>query len=185
MRKFELLFLAIAFMTTKSNGQTLQPSDLADKIVYAFQTKDFEIYKKLLIDSGDYKEFMNDFFKNNHIPQSEQQRFVEKEKIFADSADLKYRKEFERLLKKGEKLSIDWTKIKKDTFVFKVDEPVNSNKKALTGYLNFTYKNTVYVFFGIEAMELSSGYKISNIRTILKGGVEQYVNPDLLDNGDL
>ena len=47
MRKFELLFLAIAFMTTKSNGQTLQPSDLADKIVYAFQTKDFEIYKKL------------------------------------------------------------------------------------------------------------------------------------------
>jgi hypothetical protein len=59
------------------------------------------------------------------------------------------------------------------------------DKKSLSGHLNFMYKDTTYVIFGIEAIELSSGYKISNVRTILKGGVEEYIDPNLLDDEDL
>jgi hypothetical protein len=41
------------------------------------------------------------------------------------------------------------------------------------------------VIFGIEALKLSSGYKISDIRGILKGNVEQWVDPDSLEDDDL
>jgi hypothetical protein len=185
MQKIIFFSFASFIMSLNSSGQSLNPNDLADKIITAFQKKDFESYKKLMLDTLDYKEFMNDFFKSNHVPALEQKQLEEKQKMFADSADLQYRKDFERLLRKGEKLGIDWTQIKRGKFVFKDDKPVNSDKKSLSGHLNFTYKNTTYVFFGIEAMELSSGYKLSEIRTVLKGGVEQYVNPDLLDDDDM
>lgn len=185
MQKLKLLFLATVFMTTTSIGQTLQPNDLADKIVAAFQTKNFADYRNLLLTTADYKEFLNDFFKSNHISEAEQKEFADKEKLFADSADIQFQKEFNRLLNKGVKLGIDWTQIKRAKFVFKEDKPVNSDKKSLTGHLNFIYKDTTYVIFGIEAIQLSSGYKVSNVRTILKGGVGQYVDPDLLDDEDL
>ena len=185
MRKLKLLFLATVFMTTDFIGQTLQPNDLADKMIAAFQTKDFISYRKLLLTAEDYKEFLNDFFKANHISESEQKEFADKEKHFADSAEIQFQMEFNRLLNKGVKLGIDWTQIKKAKFVFKDDKPVNSDKKSLSGHLNFIYKNTTYVIFGIEAIELTSGYKISDIRTILKGGVKEYVEPDLLDDEDL
>jgi hypothetical protein len=185
MRKLKLLFLETVFMTTTSIGQTLQANDLADKIVAAFQTKNFADYRKLLLTIADYKEFLNDFFKSNHISESEQKEFADKEKLFVDSAEIQFQKEFNRLLNKGVKLGIDWTQIKKSKFVFKEDKPIDSDKKSLSGHLNFIYKGTTYVIFGIEATELLSGYKISNIRTILKGGVDQFVDPDLLDDEDL
>jgi len=185
MRNLRLLFLATVFMTTDSIGQILQPNELADKIIAAFQTKDFVSYRKLLLTTADYKEFLNDYFKVNHIPESGQKEFADIEKKFADSADIKFQMEFNRLLNKGVKLDIDWTQIKRAKFVFKEDKPVNSDKKSLSGHLNFIYKDTIYVIFGIEAIELSSGYKISNIRTVLKGGVGQYIDPDLLDEEDL
>ena len=172
-------------MTTNSTSQTINPNDLADKIIAAFQTKNFIEYRKLLPITADYKEFLNDFFKSNHIPASEQQEYAEKEKLFADSAEIQFKKEFDRLLNKGMKLGIDWAQIRKSKFVFRDDKPVNSDKKSLSGHLNFIYKDTTYVIFGIEAIELSSGYKISNIRTILKGCVGQFIDPDLLDDEDM
>jgi len=185
MRKLKLLFLATFFMTTDSIGQISQPNELADKIIASFQTKDFVSYRKLLLTTADYKEFLNDYFKSNHIPESGQKEFADIERKFADSADIKFQMEFNRLLNKGVKLDIDWTQIKRAKFVFKEVKPVNSDKKSLSGHLNFIYKDTIYVIFGIEGIELSSGYKISNIRTILKGRVGQYIDPDLLDEQDL
>jgi hypothetical protein len=185
MRRLKLLFLATVFMTTDSIGQISQPNELADKIIASFQAKDFVSYRKLLLTTADYKEFLNDYFKANHIPESGQKEFADVEKKFADSADIKFQMEFYRLLNKGVKLGIDWTQIKRAKFVFQEDKPVNSDKKSLSGHLNFIYKDTTYVIFGIEAIELSSGYKISNIRTILKGGLGEYVDPDLLDDEDL
>lgn len=185
MQKFILLFLATIIMAINSTGQALKPADLADKIITAFKAKDFDSYKQLLIDSTDYLEMLEDYFKNNHIPQTEKERFLKMGKQFADSGAAENRKEFDRLISKGEKLGINWTKIEVSKFVFKNDKPTNSDKKALSGHLNFIFKDTTYVIFGIEATELSSGYKISSIRTILKGGVKQYVDPDLLDDADM
>jgi len=185
MRQFKLIFIATIFMTSNSIGQTFKPNEIADKLFTAFQTKSYESYKKLLFNTSDYQESLNDFFKNNNVGDSERKEFAEKKKLFADSADSQYRKEFERLLNKGVKLGIDWTKIRKGKFVFKEANAVNSYKKSLSGHLNFLYNDSTYVIFGIEAIELSSGYKISDIRTVLKGGVGQYVDPDLLDDDDM
>jgi len=185
MQKFILLFLSTLIMASNSTGQTSKPADLADKIIIAFRTKNFDSYKQLLIDTTDYKEMLKDYLKNDHIPEAEKERLLKMGKQFADSGDTEYRKEFERLIGKGEKLGINWTEIKESKFVFKNDKPTNSNKKSLSGYVNFTFKDTTYVIFGIEATELSSGYKISSIRTILKDGVGQYVDPDLLDDADM
>lgn len=44
-------------MVLNSTGQTLKPSDFADKLISAFQTKNFGNYKILLPDTGDSKEF--------------------------------------------------------------------------------------------------------------------------------
>jgi hypothetical protein len=186
MQKLKLLFfVATVFMTTNSIGQALQPNDLADKIITAFQKQSFADYRKLLPTTTDLKEMLDDFVKRNHIPESEQKEFVNKEKVFTDSADIEFQNEFNRLLNKGIKLGIDWAQIRKAKFVFKEDMPVNSGKKSLSGHLNFIYNDSIYVIFGIEATELSSGYKIESIRTILKEGVEEYVDPDLLDDEDL
>jgi hypothetical protein len=185
MRKIPLLFFATLTMTLNSTGQAFNSNDLADKIIDAFQTKSFETYNKLLLDSTGYKEFLNDFLENNRVPEAQRKQFADREKMFADSATLEARKDFDRLLSKGVKLGVDWTQVKKAAFVFNEDTPENSGKKTLHGHLNFTYKHTTYVIFAIEAIQLSSGYKILSIRTILKGGVRQYVDPDLLDDEDI
>jgi len=185
MKQIKLLFLATVFMTSNSIGQIFQPNDFADKILITFQTKNFADYRQLVMTSTDYKEFLNDFFKNNNIPKSEQKQFEDKEKLFADSADIQIQKDFDSLIIKGVNLGIEWTQIKKAKFVFKVDKPIDSDKKTLTGHLNFIYKDTTFVLFGIEAIEFTSGYKISSIRTVLKGGIEEFVDPDSLDDEDM
>ena len=185
MRKNLFLFLASLIMTLDSMGQTFNSNDLADKIINAFQTKSFEKYNKLMLDSTAYKEFLDDFLENNRVPDEQRKQFAEREKMFADSAALQFQKDFDRLLNKGIKLGVNWAHIRKAKFIFNEDTPQNSRKKTLHGHLNFTYKDTTYVIFGIEAMQLSSGYKILSIRTILKGGIEQYVGPDLLDDEDI
>ena len=185
MQKITFLFFLTIFMATNSVGQILTSNDLTDKLITAFQTQNFESYKALMLDAVDYRELSGNFFKNNRIPESEKKHFAKNEKMFADSSNLQYRKVFERLLNKGLKLGIDWTQIIKSDFIFKDDKPINSDIQTLGGHLNFTYKETTFVIFGIEAVKLSSGYKISNIRTILKGGVAQYVDADLLDDEDM
>lgn len=54
-------------MALNSTGQTLKPSDLADKLISAFQTRNFENYKILVLDTTDYKEFLNGFLTNNRV----------------------------------------------------------------------------------------------------------------------
>jgi hypothetical protein len=184
MRRSIVLFISIIFIAINTIGQVLSPDALAGKIIFAFKTSDFDSFKKLMFDVIDYKELLNDYIKSNHIPETKQKDLAQREKHFADSADIHYKQEFDRLLNKGIKLGIDWTQIKKDTFVFELGTRVNSDKKSLSGHLNIKFKDTLYVIFGIEAEELSSGYKISDIRTILKGGIGQYFDPDLLDDAD-
>jgi len=55
--------VATIITTVNSTGQTQKPADLAEKIIIAFKTKNFDRYKELLIDTTDYKELMQDYFK--------------------------------------------------------------------------------------------------------------------------
>jgi len=55
----------------------------------------------------------------------------------------------------------------------------------VSGHLNFTCNGKNYVLFGIEATDFTNGLKLSRIRTVQKGGVKEYVDPDLMDDADL
>ena len=186
MTRLLLLLTFAIIMTIDTSGQTASKlSDFANNIIFAFKTQDFQRFKSLSLDTSDYKEFINDFIKSNHISAQEQESLKQKEKLFADSADDSYKKEFDRLIAKGNKLSVDWTKIEQAKFVYEADKPVNSTLRSLSGHLNFKCGNKTFVLFGIEALLFNSGYKISEIRTVLDGGVDKYINPDLLDDDDI
>ena len=178
-----LLFVSILTMAN-SDAQILNPDSLSDKIIAAFRKKNFEDYKRLLLNSADYQEMLKDYFEHNNYPQTEQKEVIKKSKHFDDTADVHYGGEFRRLLDKGKNIGIDWTQIKKVKFVFNEQKPSNSDNTWLSGHLNFSFKDSSYTFFGIEGIRLSTGYKISEIRTVLKGEVGQYVDPDLLEDED-
>lgn len=187
MQKTLFILLAMAIMTANAKAQRLKPDIVADSLVAAFQKKNFESFKALLLDSTDYQEFLDNYFSQPNSSKKDKEEFniTAKVKLFTDSSNDAYLKDFERLYNKGEKIGIEWNRIKKSEFIVEITKPVDSDKKVLTGHLNFYYNDAAYVFFGIEAMELKSGYKITNIRTVLKGGILQYVEPDLLDDDDL
>jgi hypothetical protein len=185
MQKIILVLISTIIMPVNSSGQNSESDSLADKVIAAFQSKNFEKFKKLMLDTADYEEFIKDLIESNHIPESERDKFRKRDKPSAEVVKMQYRKEFDRLISKGLKLGIDWTVVKKAKFVFKDNQPINSTIRSLSGHLNFIYKDTTYVIFGIEALKLSSGYKISDIRGILKGNVEQWVDPDSLEDDDL
>ena len=178
-----LLFVTILAMTN-SDAQISNSDSLSEKIIAAFRKQKFEDYKMLLLNSADYQEMLKDYFENNNYPITEQKEAINKAKHFDDTADVHYAREFKRLLEKGINIGIDWTQIKKVKFVFNEQKPSNSGNTVLSGHLNFSYKDSSYTFFGIEVYKLSSGYKISEIRTVLKGEIGQYVDPDLLDDDD-
>lgn len=104
---------------------------------------------------------------------------------FDEQADSTYKAQFTRILNKGEQLGIDWKDVVFSDFIYKADKAVNSSKSSVSGHLNFTCKGKTYVLFGIEATELTNGLKLSSIRTVQKGGVKEYVDPDLMDDADL
>ncbi len=131
-----------------SSGQSLSPEALGDKILFAFQTKSFNDFKTL----------------------------------FMDTAENKNRMEFERLIKKGEKIGIDWTNIRKSDFIFREDSVTNPDRRSMGGFLNVISNKTHYVIFGIKAIDGSSGYKITGIRTVLAGMIEEYIDPDKLES---
>lgn len=75
--------------------------------------------------------------------------------IIRKNIDSVYRAEFNRLLIKGDKFDIDWSQITFLKFIFQKDKPKNSDITSLSGHVNFKYKDTVYVMFGLEAMEIN------------------------------
>lgn len=159
--------------------QSAAPDNLGRQLFDVFKSGDFEKFKLLLFNSADYKEVLTDPFRSS--PGTESQEVQRKVALFDRSAASEYRKLYNRLIRKGEKTGIDWTSIEFGKFVYKEDKPVNSSKKFVSGHLNFTAHGVSYTLFGIEAMQFAGGYKISGIRSVLKGSVGEHVDPDLLE----
>ena len=180
-----LLLLVTLTMTITSSGQTSKETDFAKKIVDVFKSKNLDNYKQLTPTKADVEELYNDKGVIRGLGVDNDEKYKKALETYEKSADSNYRAQFNRLLKKGDKLGIDWTQITFLKFVFHKDKPKNSDKTFLSGHVNFKYKETVYVLFGLEAMCIKGDYKINMIRTVQKGGVGQYVDPDLLDDDDL
>jgi hypothetical protein len=179
MIKIIFAFLFSIILGMNLNAQVINSAELSDTIISAFKTKEFTNFKKLLFDTSDYKEFVDIVFKVSHIPEEQKPQFLINLKLNADSANKKYIQDFDGLIIKGEKIGIDWNKISKAKFVYK-----KTNKLFLNAHLNFICKDSSFVFYGITMIKLTSGYKLTEIRTIRKGNIEEYINSDLLDDAD-
>ena len=170
-------------MTLPSTGQTSKENDFAEKVLESFKSKDYDTYKNILASRKDLEELFADIQQHDAIQRpSEWKHTLEK---FDQQADSTYQAEFKRILQKGEKLGIDWSQAKFSNFLFQTDKAANSSKTSLSGHINFTCKGTTYVLFGLEATELSNGYKVNMLRTVQKGGVTEYIDPDLMDDEDI
>jgi hypothetical protein len=182
MYKLSLLLLTFT-MTLTSIGQTSKENDFAKKVLEAFKSKDYKTYKNILTTRKDLEELFADIQQHDGVQR--QQEWKQSLKKFDEQADSTYQAEFKRILEKGEKLGIDWTQVQFTNFVFRADKAVNSSKTSLTGHINFVCKGSTYILFGVEAMELSNGYKLNMLRTVQKGGLSEYVDPDLMDDDDI
>lgn len=171
-------------MALTSIGQNLKENGFALKVLGALKSRNFEDYKKVMVNKKDLEELFADLAKNDKIMRLQDPPNNPLER-FDKEADSTFRAEFNRIIRKGESLGIDWAHVDFSDFIYKADKPVNSSKTSLNGHLNFTYNGSTYVLFGIEALELANGYKLNGIRTVQKGGVKEYVDPDLLDDEDL
>ncbi len=185
MHRLFLLLLVTFTMTLTSSGQTSKEMNFAKKIIDAFISKSFDNYKQLTPTKADVEKLYKDKGVIRGLAVDSDEKYNKALETYEKSADSNYRAEFNRLLKKGDKLGIDWTQITFQKSVFHKDKPKSSDNTFLSGHINFKYKDMVYVLFGLEAMGIKGDYKINMIRTVQKGKVVQYVDPDLLDNDDL
>jgi hypothetical protein len=183
MHKLFLLFSLTFSMTLTSAGQSAKQNDFAKKVLKAFKAKDFDAYKSVAFNKRDLEELLADIQLHEKMPRRDD--FKNPLTKFDEQADSAYRVEFARILKKGEQLGIDWKDVVFSGFVYKADKAVNSSKTSVSGHLNFSCEGKNYVLFGLEATELTSGLKLSSIRTVQKGGVKEYIDPDLMDDEDL
>jgi len=183
MYKPLLIFFLTLTMTDNSTGQTPKEIILAQKVLEAFKTKSFEAYKQVLINHRDFEEFVTDIQQHDQIQRQDDWKYALEK--FDEQADSTYQAQFKRLLEKGEGLSIDWAEVTFSDFVYHISNAANSSKTLLNGHINFMCKGKNYTLFGLEATELSSGYKVSMLRTVQKGDIKEYVDPDLMDDEDL
>jgi hypothetical protein len=160
---FILLFFALS-VTLASSGQSVMQIHFAKKVLQAFKAKDFNSYKSVAINKKDLEEILTDGRLHGKIPRQDDYNIALTK--FDEKADSSYKAEFNRIFKKGEQLGIEWKNVVLTDFVLKAQKAVNAFKTSITGHLNFICKGKNYVLFGIEAIELTSGLKLSSIRTV-------------------
>ncbi len=182
MRKIILFLLGYFTIMPFVFCQEAIQKDVANKVFLAFQKEDFSIFNQLFFNSKDYKEILEDYSKNNIVDEIKMKNFTSPINKYDHQSKKRTKRIFKNILRAGKKLGINWAKIDELSFVYKIQKSVNSDKYSFAGHLNISYNNLKYVIFGIEGFELSSGYKLTNIKTILKGNIIRYVESDLLDH---
>jgi hypothetical protein len=167
-------------MTLTTTIPTVKEINFAQQIVEAFRSKSFYNYRKLATTKKDFEEIILDV--QHHDRSGKKEEWQKALVMFEEQADSAYRAEFNRIIEEGEIIGVDWNQINLLKFVYQADKPVNSSKTSLHGHINFTFKGKNYVLFGVEAIELSSGYKINMIKTVQEGMIRKYVAPDFMDH---
>ncbi|UAY52680.1 hypothetical protein [Ferruginibacter albus] len=180
MKKITLILLVFLFIKNDVAAQISDSTKLADSIISAFKSKDFSQCKKLYIDSSNYKELIDIMCKVMHMPEEEKSTFLDSFRLYADSAQLNYKNNFEQIINKGGKLGIDWNKIKKVNLVF----DKTTQYPFAEFHINISCNDSSFILFGTEVIHLFSGYKVLSLGTVFKGTTNTYFNSDLLHEED-
>jgi hypothetical protein len=178
-----LLFIKNSTMSISSSDQAFKETEFAQKVLESFKVKSFDKYTSLSMNENDFKELVHDI--ELHDGREKKGELTEALEKFNKEADSKYKNDFDRILQKGESFGIDWADVKFSNFIFQKDFPSNYSKASVIGHVNFTFNENPFVLLGLEATEFSGGYKMNLLRTVERGDVEDYFDPDLIDEADI
>jgi hypothetical protein len=170
--------ILFSIMTLNLFSQSSKETEFAKTLLAAFIHKDLKTYKSLSPDDKDLEELISDIKKNSY-PGVNNDEWIQQMREMQKQADSLQTNEFDTLVKRGERLGINWPTTSFKKFVFQIDNPGNSSKSILRGHLNFESNGKSFMIFGIEAAEFSSGYKINNIRAIIKGELKKFSSADV------
>jgi hypothetical protein len=153
-------------MTVSANGQTSQETEFAKKIIEVFKAKSFDSFKMLLPTKADFEKLNSDTGMVRGLFADTDEKYKEVLDSYDKKIDSAYESEFNRLLKEGDSLNIDWTQITFLKFTFKKSKPKNSDKIMLSGFINFRYEDSVYRLSVLGAMKINGEYKVNIIRLL-------------------
>lgn len=184
MRKLLILFTIALTMSLTSSGQAHKPEAFAIRVLNAIKEKDFNEYKKLVVNKKDLEDIFADFQKNERKTKRLQE-WKDPSDMLAKDADSIQSAEFRTIVAIGEKLGIDWTQVTFSNIVYKEYKPENSTEKLLDGHINFSSKGKSYVLFGVEALEFGNEYKLNGIIRVQRGSLNEYLDPHSMDDENL
>jgi hypothetical protein len=163
MKKVVCLSFLSFILSIHLNGQILQLKDLKDKILASLKTESFDTFKQLLLDTNDYKEYVNNSVGNDSIRNVVLLQF--KNFILSDTSKSFYKQVFTKLVDRGRHFQIDWNKIHDSKIVIQDSATAPVNLFSI-GNISFAYKDSNYAIFYIMIVRLFSGFKILNIYDI-------------------
>lgn len=138
---------------------------LTDKIMKALSTGDSALYRSLYPDFEQYKQLMQEMLKAQ-MADLTQEKVDEFLKDFQKESDSTFHAEFENLLQQARDVGVDWKNIVDAKIESIAAYPENFPHKYLNGDIYFTSDEKQFVIEGVEAVELSGGYKLQSIKGI-------------------
>jgi hypothetical protein len=167
MDRFKYLFLPLVFISYMSTAQISDKmNDFAQKLFKTFQTKNYNEFKLLCISRKDFVNEILPILKKDslhHIPDP----LMQQASNFYSTSSRKFL--FNYYINQGTKLGITkWGMIKYKKLEIEKQNKNKIESNTLNGNIWFTYKKEPYVIVGIVAIKLSTGYRLSIIRYIIK-----------------
>jgi len=141
----------------------LPPQEYGRNIAAALKAKSFEKFKALFVDTTDLKEVLSE----KKWPQDTSSYRANYEKLLS-TAENDCKRIFNDIIEKGEQLGIDWSAIEYHRMEADIIKPGYSNHRVLKGYLNFGCKGVGYRLTGLEAVQVSRGFKLTRISAVSK-----------------
>jgi hypothetical protein len=142
-------------------------------LVKAFKHKDFEDFKNLIATPEDLAGGLS--ANSLGLPhQLDNKDLVEEYRrtYISDAKNL-----FDQLIKQGEMLGVTWSDIEFENFLYNINDSIAGlGVQLMNGHINIKMQDKSYFFYGIDAQEYKTGYKISFIRDIKRGHLKEYVN---------
>lgn len=154
--------------TNRNNMTISKEEQLAKQIFSAFQKKDEQLWQSLYPTNEEYRELLQLMLKEkmDGLTQGKiDSMLVQRE----EEAIGVYKLEFEDFLVQADSLGVNWLDAQYSEFDFLPYLPTHFPRKYLDGNIFFLSRKKLFVIQGIEAVEISSGFKLQSIKRIIAG----------------
>lgn len=170
MRWTYLSLSFIFFLILYSCNSHIEPNDLAQNVLTAFQEKDVELALPYLLNSDDY----TNFFSKSTLDENVKERLIEKHPSpeYIAERTKRFKKRFKAIIEKGEELGIVWKDIQFDHLEVPKTEKFHYGVQSDEIYVYFSYKTDLYKLTLDDCCHCSRGWLMSD-EPRLRGPIEK------------